>query len=67
MHAAMGNQKAIVRRILHLGGDANTKTHRSRYERQGILTPLSIAARTGHLGMVRLLLKAGASQVVDGI
>jgi ankyrin repeat protein len=65
-HAAERNLKVMTRRILRVGGDLETRLSISRTAGDKRLTPLTTAALHGHLGLVRILLEAGASQFLDG-
>jgi hypothetical protein len=65
-YAAWNNLKEMARTILHLGGNAN-----ARYAvgvrlntMEDMPTPLVSAAIRGHIRIVRMLLKSGASQFV---
>ncbi|EOA85606.1 uncharacterized protein SETTUDRAFT_40243 [Exserohilum turcica Et28A] len=66
-YAAKRNLTAMTQRILQVGGDIETRLTIPWTANDKHLTPLATAARHGHLGIVKILLEAGANQFIDGL
>jgi ankyrin repeat protein len=73
VYAAKKDLRGMARKIINLGGDVNcqeterlTRHKIDYYPYFRAQSPLSIAAHHGHEDMVLLLLKAGASRLVNG-
>lgn len=64
-YAAKKNLNFMARRILQVGGDIETRRTVTSTTSDQQLTPLATAALFGHSKILRMLLEAGASQLVD--
>lgn len=65
-YASKRNLKGMARRILHLGGNVDSQKGFHLVIAGHGATPLATAAYHGHERMVRLFLKAGARELIDG-
>jgi hypothetical protein len=66
-YTAKQNLEGMAQSILHLGGNVETRKGTVLRLNGEKATPLATAARHGHERMVRLFLKVGARQLIDGM